>query len=98
MNSAAREFLRSNARRRTPLSNSTRLNYNRVTTELYSSMDAPTTHPLPQNTGATRTRTLCCTTRHGARDAGGDAAPNSPAATPFLVRAPNADRLPRSHR
>ena len=44
MNSNSGRVLRSNARRRTPLSNSTRKDHHRSTTELYSPRDAPTTH------------------------------------------------------
>ena len=46
MNSDARGILRSNARCRTPLSNSTRKLHHRSTTGIYSPMDAPTTHHL----------------------------------------------------
>ena len=44
MNSNSGKELRTNARCRTPLSNSLRTDHNRSTTELYSPRDAPTTH------------------------------------------------------
>jgi len=56
--------LRSNARRRTPLSNSTRSHHTEVTEELYSSADAPTTHALPLIHRPTRSGRA----RHGAHE------------------------------
>ena len=77
MNSNSGRVLRSNARRRTPLSNSLRQDHNRSTTELYSPRNAPTSHT---------TRYDAATSATGAHDAlqrapaaTGDAAPNAPA-------------------
>ena len=77
MNSNSGRVLRSNARRRTPLSNSLRQDHNRSTTELYSPRNAPTSHT---------TRYDAATSATGAHDALqrapaaiGDAAPNAPA-------------------
>ncbi|KAG2548396.1 hypothetical protein PVAP13_9KG183585 [Panicum virgatum] len=77
MNSNSGRVLRSNARRRTPLSNSLRTDHNRSTTELYSPRNAPTSHT---------TRYDAATSATGAHDAlqrapaaTGDAAPNAPA-------------------
>jgi len=77
MNSNPRWISRPNARRRTPLSNSTRKDHHRSTTELYSPRDAPTTHTTHHD---------ATTSAMGAHDAlqrvpavPGDAAPNAPA-------------------
>ena len=77
MNSNSGRVLRSNARRRVPLSNSLRQDHNRSTTELYSPRNAPTSHT---------TRYDAATSATGAHDAlqrapaaTGDAAPNAPA-------------------
>ena len=77
MNSNSGRVLRSNARRRTPLSNSLRQDHNRSTPELYSPRNAPTSHT---------TRYDAATSATGAHDAlqrapaaTGDAAPNAPA-------------------
>ena len=51
MNSNSGKELRTNARCRTPFSNSLHADHNRSTTGLYSPRDAPTTHSTPYFTG-----------------------------------------------
>ena len=73
MNSNHERNLRSNARRRTPFSNSTRREHSRVTWCLYSRVDAPTTTRYPTtspigmggSTVALTTRSMRA--RHGPR-------------------------------
>ena len=93
MNSSRRRNSRTNARRRTPLSNSPRTDHNRSTKELYSPRNAPTSHT---------TRYDAATSATGAHDAlhrvpavSGDPAHNAPAPTVFTLRAADAN-LPRT--
>ena len=92
MNSNSGRVLRSNARRRTPLSNSLRQDHNRSTTELYSPRDAPTSHTTRYDAATSATGAHDALQR--ARAVGGDAAPNAPAATTSarLTRIASHDR------
>ena len=101
MNSNSGKELRTNARCRTPFSNSLHRDHNRSTTGLYSPRDAPTTHSTPYftSTGApappwprTRSdahspRTRRCRAQYGASTASTSARP-----TRITPRLPPPDR------
>ena len=93
MNSSRRRNSRTNARRRTPLSNSPRTAHNRSTTELYSPRDTPTSHTTCYDAATSATSAHDALQRVPA--VSGDPAHNAPAPTVFTLRAADVNLRPR---
>jgi len=101
MNSNSGKELRTNARCRTPFSNSLHADHNRSTTGLYSPRDAPTTHSTPYFTGTgapapprarTRSDAHSPRTRRCRAQCGASTASTSARPTRIIPRLPLPDR------
>jgi len=101
MNSNSGKELRTNARCRTPFSNSLHADHNRSTTGLYSPRDAPTTHSTPYFTGTgapapprarTRSDAHSPRTRRCGAQCGASTASTSARPTRITPRLPPPDR------
>ena len=101
MNSNSGKELRTNARCRTPFSNSLHADHNRSTTGLYSPRDAPTTHSTPYFTGTgapapprarTRSDAHSPRTRRCRAQCGASTASTSARPTRITPRLPPPDR------
>ena len=102
MNSNSGKELRTNARCRTPFSNSLHADHNRSTTGLYSPKDAPTTHSTPYFTGTgapapprarTRSDAHSPRTRRCRAQCGASTASTSARPTRITPRLPPPDHL-----